>query len=187
MYDLSVQRLLTQQFRTLNEFECTPDIYSWLVDETSMTARLEAYCQKLEVTIVTEGFFSAKALTTEEHTLVAEHEQEAQFWLREVQLMADGEPWLAGRTVIPESSLQGPEASLMALGTRPLGHYLFQSSSLCRDFLTPGTMGGLWARRSLLRLAEKPLLLTEIFLPASPLYPLLAKGSLPCTLQPLQK
>ncbi|MBT0719320.1 chorismate lyase [Rosenbergiella epipactidis] len=187
MHDLSVQRLLTDQFRALNESDCAPDIYSWLVDETSMTARLEAYCQKLEVTIVKEGFFSEHALTPDEHQLVVGDAENTRFWLREVQLLADGEPWLAGRTVIPESSLQGPEASLMALGTRPLGHYLFQSSSLCRDFLTPGTMNGLWARRSLLRLANKPLLLTEIFLPASPLYPLLAKGSLPCILQPLQK
>ncbi|WP_241574879.1 chorismate lyase [Rosenbergiella nectarea] len=187
MHDVSVQRLLTHQFSALNEAECAPDIYSWLVDETSMTARLAAYCQKLEVSIVKEGFFSEHALTTEEHGLVVGHAEDARFWLREVQLVADGEPWLAGRSVIPESSLQGPEASLMALGTRPLGHYLFQSSSLCRDFLTPGIMGGLWARRSLLRLAGKPLLLTEIFLPASPLYPPLAKGSLPCTLQPLQK
>ncbi|WKX26881.1 chorismate lyase [Tatumella ptyseos] len=184
MQNLSVQQLLTHQFCALNETECSSDIYSWLVDEASMTARLEAYCQKLEVNIVKEGFIPDSELTPEEHGLVVEHSKAERFWLREVQLVADGEPWLAGRTVIPESTLQGPEASLMFLGTRPLGHYLFTSSSLDRDFLTPGRLCGLWARRSLLRLAGKPLLLTEIFLPASPLYPPLAKGSLPCIQEP---
>jgi len=184
MHNLSVQQLLTHQFSVLNETECSSDIYSWLVDEASMTARLEAYCQKLEVIIVKEGFIPDSELTSEEVSLIVNPAKSERFWLREVQLIADGEPWLAGRTVIPESTLQGPEASLKSLGARPLGHYLFKSSSLDRDFLTPGTLCELWARRSLLRLAGKPLLLTEIFLPASPLYPPLAKGSLPCTPEP---
>ncbi|MBT0725102.1 chorismate lyase [Rosenbergiella sp. S61] len=182
MHDHSMQQLMTHNFRALIDGECTPDIHSWLVDESSMTARLEAYCQKLEVRVVKEGFFPEHALTAEEYCLVVDQAGKQRFWLREVQLIVDGKPWLAGRTVIPESTLQGPEAALMALGTRPLGHYLFQTSSLCRDFLTPGMISGLWARRSLLRLAGKPLLVTEMFLPASPLYPLLATGSLPCAL-----
>ncbi|MSE14942.1 chorismate lyase, partial [Pantoea agglomerans] len=79
-------------------------------------------------------------------------------------------PWLAGRTLVPESTLNGPEAMLQQLGTRPLGRYLFSSSTLTRDFIEPGQVEGLWGRRSRLRLSGKPLLLTELFLPASPLY-----------------
>lgn len=187
MHHPLVETLLTQRFRSLAAVDCPVDVYSWLVDETSMTARLEAHCQQLKVTLVDEGFVTAQRLSIDERNALGDSEGTQRFWLREVQLIADGEPWLAGRTLIPEASLQGPEAALMTLGTRPLGHYLFQSSSLSRDYLLPGIMDGLWARRSLLRLAEKPLLLTEIFLPASPLYPLLAEGSSPCTLQTHQK
>ncbi|EHP6135192.1 chorismate lyase, partial [Escherichia coli] len=38
------------------------------------------------------------------------------------------------------------------------------------DFIEIGRDAGLWGRRSRLRLSSKPLLLTELFLPASPLY-----------------
>ncbi|HAK8374880.1 TPA: chorismate lyase, partial [Salmonella enterica] len=52
----------------------------------------------------------------------------------------------------------------------PLGRYLFTSSTLTRDFIEIGRDATLWGRRSRLRLSGKPLLLTELFLPASPLY-----------------
>ncbi|WP_241622986.1 chorismate lyase [Rosenbergiella australiborealis] len=182
-----VETLLTDHFSALSATECLPEIYSWLVDESSMTARLEALCRVLEVSIVKEGFITALGLSADEQSLLRPHANDQRFWLREVQLIADGSPWLAGRTVIPENTLQGPETALTALGNRPLGHYLFQNTSLSRDYLNPGIIGGLWARRSLLRLAKKPLLLTEIFLPDSPLYQSSAKGSSACTLLPVQK
>ena len=81
-------------------------------------------------------------------------------------------PWLLElqRTVAPESTLCGPELALQQLGQTPLGRYLFTSSTLTRDFIEIGRDAALWGRRSRLRLSGKPLLLTELFLPASPLY-----------------
>ncbi|PPS57788.1 hypothetical protein CRX72_06660 [Pantoea sp. BRM17] len=52
----------------------------------------------------------------------------------------------------------------------------YASSALSRDFIHPGQAGDLWGRRSRLRLSDKPLLLTELFLPASPLYRALQQG-----------
>ena len=72
--------------------------------------------------------------------------------------------------MVPESTLTGPELALQKLGTTPLGRYLFTSSTLTRDFIEVGRYDALWGRRSRLRLGGKPLLLTELFLPASPLY-----------------
>jgi chorismate--pyruvate lyase len=63
-----------------------------------------------------------------------------------------------------------PELALQQLGQTPLGRYLFTSSTLTRDFIEIGRDAELWGRRSRLRLSGKPLLLTELFLPASPLY-----------------
>ncbi len=149
-------------------------LLDWLLEEDSMTARFERHCHQVTVEPLREGFISAAEVGDE----VALLPLESRYWLREIVLSGDGVPWLAGRTVVPESTLQGPEAMLQNLGTRPLGRYLFSSSTLTRDFIEPGRVDALWGRRSRLRLADKPLLLTELFLPAAPLYQSLAAEGL---------
>lgn len=141
-------------------------LLDWLMEEDSMTLRFERHCQRVTVQPVREAFVHAADIP-DEFALLPD---DRRYWLREIILYGDGEPWLAGRTLVPESTLNGPEAMLRQLGTRPLGRYLFSSSTLSRDFIEPGRVGQLWGRRSRLRLSEKPLLLTELFLPASPLY-----------------
>lgn len=141
-------------------------IRDWLMEEDSMTRRFERHCQLVTVTIEREGFITADE-AGEDAALLPDA---SRYWLREILLCGDGVPWLAGRTLVPESTLNGPEAMLQTLGERPLGRYLFSSSTLTRDFIEPGQAGALWGRRSRLRLSGKPLLLTELFLPPSPLY-----------------
>ena len=133
-----------------------PQLLDWLLLEDSMTKRFEQQGKTVSVTMIREGL-----------PLLP---KESRYWLREILLCADGEPWLAGRTVVPVSTLSGPELALQKLGKTPLGRYLFTSSTLTRDFIEIGRDAGLWGRRSRLRLSGKPLLLTELFLPASPLY-----------------
>ncbi|MCE6965374.1 chorismate lyase [Enterobacter sp. MW07] len=138
----------------------------WLLLEDSMTKRFEQQGKQVTVTLIQEGFVTADAVQDELPLLP----QEPRYWLREILLCADGEPWLAGRTVVPESTLTGPELALQKMGKTPLGRYLFTSSELTRDFIEIGRNADLWGRRSRLRLSGKPLMLTELFLPASPLY-----------------
>lgn len=173
--------LFGQGFKVLTKEECPPDIYSWLADETSMTARLASHCQQLLVDVIDEGYVLPDFLSAEERTALS-HISDKRYWYREVQLIADGIPWLAGRTIVPEHCLEGQAFAIKKLGNQPLGKYLFNAHSLCRDYLIAGTLGDLWSRRSLLHLAETSLLLTEIFLPASPLYSPLAKGTPRCKL-----
>lgn len=158
------------QLRALRYFDAIPALDSqlldWLLLEDSMTKRFEQQGKQVSVTLIQEGFVAPEAVT-EERALLPE---ESRYWLREILLCADGEPWLAGRTVVPESTLSGPELALQNLGKTPLGRYLFTSSQLTRDFIEIGRHDDLWGRRSRLRLGGKPLLLTELFLPASPLY-----------------
>jgi chorismate--pyruvate lyase len=87
--------------------------------------------------------------------------------LREVELLCEGDIWMYARAAIPAETLVGKYHALKQWGTRPLGEVLF------RDPLT--TRGAfditLWqpdhfARRSIFLLDHKPLLLTEVFLPA---------------------
>lgn len=166
-----------RQLRALHWLPATspllsPPLLDWLLEEDSMTRRFEQHCQKVTVELICERFINADEMAQEAEFLP----DDTQFWLREIVLCGDGEPWLIGRTVVPESTLNGPEQMLQNLGTRPLGRYLFASSTLSRDFIDPGQIDALWGRRSRLRLSGKPLMLTELFLPASPLYRALEQG-----------
>ncbi|PIJ48415.1 chorismate lyase [Erwinia sp. OLTSP20] len=141
-------------------------ISDWLMEEDSMTRRFEQFCQRVSVRILRETFVTAGEIAGESALLP----QDARYWLREVLLCGDDQPWLVGRTLVPQSTLSGPEKTLQDLGNRPLGRYLFASSTLTRDFIEVGRSGDLWGRRSRLRISGKPLLLNELFLPSSPLY-----------------
>jgi chorismate--pyruvate lyase len=158
------------QLRALRYYTTLPELDAelrdWLLLEDSMTKRFEQQGKRVTVTLVREDFVGQDEVAE----ALALLPKEPRYWLREILLCADGEPWLAGRTVVPESTLSGPELQLQQLGTTPLGRYLFTSSTLTRDFIEIGKDAGLWGRRSRLRLSGKPLLLTELFLPASPLY-----------------
>ena len=158
------------QLRALRYFAAMPPLDAhlrdWLLLEDSMTKRFEQQGKRVSVIMVNEGFVGREALADEAPLLPVE----SRYWLREIILCANGEPWLAGRTSGPEATLSGPELALQQLGQTPLGRYLFTSSTLTRDFIEIGRNAELWGRRSRLRLSGKPLLLTELFLPASPLY-----------------
>ncbi|AHG19853.1 chorismate--pyruvate lyase [Chania multitudinisentens RB-25] len=141
-------------------------ISDWLMELGSMTRRFERHCGHVHIEPQRECFVTRDQLGEE-----AEHLPDSErYWLREIVLLGDDHPWLLGRTVIPQETLTGPDQALVDLGTLPLGRYLFSSNTLTRDYIHVGQQGELWARRSRLRLADKPLLLTELFLPPSPLY-----------------
>ncbi|ACY83063.1 chorismate pyruvate lyase [Edwardsiella piscicida] len=143
------------------------DYGSWLAEQGSMTRRLEQRCDRLQVTVLREGPVDATQLSDDERGQLSPC---AQYWLREVILLGDGIPWLFGRTLTPSSTLQGEGEALRRLGNTPLGRYLFSGVALERESLRVGCLGPLWARRSRLRVAGQPLLLTELFLADAPIY-----------------
>ncbi|MCV9878817.1 chorismate lyase [Brenneria izbisi] len=142
-------------------------IEGWLMETGSMTRRLDDCCERLVVTICNERFILPRELLNDElaHLPASEH-----YWLREVVLHGDGRPWLFGRTLIPQQTLDDAGDALTKIGNTPLGHYLFQQDALTRDYIHTGCCAGLWARRSRLCLSGSPFLLTELFLPEAPLY-----------------
>ncbi|MDC9582692.1 chorismate lyase [Xenorhabdus sp. PR6a] len=141
-------------------------VLDWLVEVDSMTCRFEQHCQHVSVAPFREGFITLEQLGDESKHLPVS----GKYWLRESVLYGDNVPWLLGRTLIPEETLTGPDKKLVDVGTVPLGRYLFSGNNLTRDYIQIGQQGDRWARRSLLRLSGKPLLLTEVFLPGSPAY-----------------
>lgn len=163
-----------------------PAMALWLFDTASLTQRLRQICQgRFQVRVVSQQ--RVRPLRDERIALhMRDHEHAL---VRMVYLLCDGEPWVFARTVIPLRTLSGAQRRLGRLGTRPLGEMLFADRSMRRSAvavaqIAPGSRlfaliaagagtvnlaqpsQATWGRRSVFYLQDKPLLVSEIFLPA---------------------
>ena len=156
---------------------------SWLLDTASLTLRLQQLCP---------GEFRVRVLSqqigrpTLDEVRALDKKADTRAIIRQVQLLCDGQPWIYARTVIPLTSVRGRLRRLVHLGTRPLGGMLFADPGMRRDIVElacirkgedlyatatrslqvkPATV---WGRRAVFRIAHKPLLVTEVFLPSFP-------------------
>lgn len=158
---------------------CTSRIRRWLVDEGSLTARLKTCYADFAVQPVMLQY--AKALRDETGMLGLRRHESA--LIREVLLMGGGQPVVFAHSVLPRTSLRGSWRGLGKLGNKPLGAALFANPKVKRTPLeykklsagSPVSMrlsehiqiagDMVWARRSVFRLGESKILVTEIFLP----------------------
>lgn len=103
--------------------------------------------------------------------------------MRQVQLLCGGYVYVYARSLIPLKTLTGKHRRLGYLGEKPLGAYLFANPTLQRshqqiaritrkDALFDIACAGsrlecdqIWGRRSLFKIDQKPLLVSEYFLP----------------------
>jgi chorismate--pyruvate lyase len=108
----------------------------------------------------------------------------ARVLVREVFLYCRDTPVVFAHTVLDPDDLRGPWRRIARLGNRPLGAALFADPRISRypllqrkiawhhdlhkrlQTLVPQTPASLWARRSLFRMHNSPILVTEVFLPA---------------------
>lgn len=156
-------------------------ILDWLLEQESLTRRLQhacAGCFRVEVV----GHQYERPLLDEIQTL---NMRLARFALvRQVLLYCDNQPWVFARSVIPKKTMTGRQRRLGSLGNKPLGAVLFADRSMRRDEMeiariTPEHAiynvalqavsrkpAEIWGRRSVFYLDDKPLLVSEIFLPA---------------------
>lgn len=149
----------------------------WLLDQGSLTAKLvQASRGDFRVSVRHQGL--ARPRLSERRALGLG----AGRWalVREVVLWGEGQPWVFARSVIPLASLTGRLRQLRRLQTRPLGGFLFAQPDLERGPMelsrmsphnssVPASLQGdepLWGRRSIFRLEARPLLVSEVFLPA---------------------
>lgn len=165
-------------YTKLNQGQLPESVRYWLLDRGSLTARLIA---------ASKGDFQVKVLEqswrtpflNESRLLGIKPRQKA--LIREVVLLCHGQPWVYARSVIPHKSLQGRLGFLRKLKDSALGALLFKDPNLQRSHfqinritlpqepipcIEPSTVYG---RRSLFHLYGKPLLVAEVFLPASQL------------------
>lgn len=160
------------------------EIRNWLEDTGSLTKKVREACDgRFSVQVRRQG--SGKCLYDEAKLLDITRTRYA--IIREVELRCDETPWIFARTIIPMKSLSGPARRLTMLGNKPLGAVLFADPSVHRGqtqyaHLHSGQElfesavvrlserpDSLWGRRTLFYLANKPLLVNEIFLPSIPL------------------
>lgn len=160
------------------------DLAGWLLDTASLTQRLQRLC---------DGQFSVRLLSLAwgrppwSEARVLDMRPEGRALIRQVLLLCGSLPWVYARTVIPATSMSGRLQRLARLGNRPLGAMLFADPGMRRGRvelarITPGqalfaaamqhpnraTPVAIWGRRSVFRIADKALLVSEIFLPDFP-------------------
>lgn len=156
------------------------NIQTWLKTPTSLTAKLKVLCPDLEVVVLSEQLETP--LLNESQKLGLHKDDQA--WVRCVLLKCHQKDWVYARTIIPNFSPDNPWHDVQNLGNKPLGEVLFELPSIQRsDFefsrnqldYWPHLMDNLpsetdvtqpgYARRSIFKQQNKPLLLTEVFLP----------------------
>lgn len=160
-------------------------IAAWLFDPSSLTARITAACAgRFRVEVVAQRW--QRAYVNETQRLGMPTYQIA--LVREVYLYCNDTPWVFARTVIPRRTLSGEQKHLAHLGSRSLGGVLFANPHLHRDPIEVACLTAphrlynkatarlatapdhIWGRRSVFYLADKPLLVNELFLPTMPPY-----------------
>jgi chorismate lyase len=151
----------------------------WLIDNGSLTARLQQHYSQFAVKPVAVKY--AKAIQDEAALLHLPAYKAA--LIREVLLMGKNQPVVFAHSVLPRTSLRGAWNGLGRLGNKPLGATLFANPVVKRTPLEykklprqhPISMRlaehmqtspkALWARRSVFQLNCARILVTEVFLP----------------------
>ena len=153
--------------------------HPWLTDRGSLTARIKSRCPGVRVEVVFQGL----RRPDRDERFVFAHRGRARVLVREVLLICENRPVVFAHTVLEPADLSGPWRSIATLGSRPLAAALFADPRIRRYPLRIRKLGRhhelhrrvsanvgdaaarLWARRSLFRLHDSPILVTEVFLP----------------------
>lgn len=153
-------------------------IRDWLLDPTSLTARLKKHCQHFEVKVLGQQVITCGAKEANDDIKINE-----QVLVREVILYCDDQPQVFARSLLPLSSLTGQQQQLANIGNKSLGQLLFNQADLSRKKFEIARFDHnssvaklakklqlpeqdiLWGRRSVFIIENKPLMVAEVFLP----------------------
>ncbi|MDV6317244.1 chorismate--pyruvate lyase family protein [Idiomarina sp. HP20-50] len=171
------------QWRPSQQLKLTSDQASWLLYEGSLTQRLKQVGQQFSVTLLGQQLLSPHA--EEKQRLDCKDA----VVVREVLLYCDNQPWVFARSLFSPSAESTSTLNLQKLGNQSLGESLF-----ARDDLEYGPIEvaevspehpvaqlnqqwfqqkrSLLGRRRMFSTAGEQLLVSEIFLEPSSLYPL---------------
>lgn len=166
--------------RRIRQGQVPENVLHWLLDRASLTQRIVGTCPgQFRVKVLSQHW--TRPMSNEAQALGMNGGGHA--LVRQVQLLCDEVPWVYARTVIPRTTLTGRERRLAYLKSKSLGATLFADPSMrrsevevvrvtARDKLHVIVAGQLeqvpaviWGRRSVFTLHDKPLLVSELFLP----------------------
>lgn len=176
---------LSSHWRDAQACSLPENLKNWLLDPTSLTARLKSHCHQFRVELLGQRIEICQE--NEAVDLIPSGEK---ILVREVLLFCDEKPQVFARSLLPLSSLTGAEQVLSNLGTQSLGQVLFNNPSLERQTIevaefgisspvgqlakqlclfskSPNSSDNLWGRRSIFVLENKPLMVAEVFLPSA--------------------
>lgn len=144
-------------------FEIEPAVHHALCDNSSLTEKLVARAgSSFRVQRLEECWqaVSDKSLRQQFGPIDEQH----RFWSRKVLLHGNGEPWVLAHTLMPEHSACSDLASILELGDKPLGRFLFSQPQLLRANLQlVQTADQIMGRRSVFYLFSKPIMVAEFF------------------------
>ncbi len=161
---------------------CPPTEADWLRTPGSMTQRLlQASEGTLKVILLRQGWSTAFPEECVQLGLVPR----TRVLLRETLLSGYGVPWIFARSIFPQKLFtEGDRWLIHALDHTPIGHLLYRHPHMHRSPLQFARLDArhsdyqrarlfvqnlpesLWARRSCFYLHHKPLLVSEVLLPA---------------------
>ena len=146
------------QWQTFDASENIPaHVLPWLLDNSSLTAKLKNKYSDFHVNVISQVENTPYGC---ELKLLGDIEDET-IIVREVELIGAEQPVVFARSVIPKTI---DTNKLLAIGTKPLGEFLFDDPLISRDQLEVGQHLGTWARRSTFVVGSTKLLVSEIFL-----------------------
>jgi chorismate--pyruvate lyase len=166
-----------KDWRTLRDFNRSripPEVLDWILDPSSLTQRVRTLCGA--------GIFQVRLRSQARRNA---SEAEARLLRirpglsvvdRQVQLCCDEEPLVYARSLLPVTLYTGRQQRLKFQGSKSLGATLFADPTVTRGELQvayvaaeyiPGAAGKrkVWGRRSVFRIQNKPLLVSEFYLP----------------------
>lgn len=173
---------LTQWQSETKNHTCPEKMQSWLYDHNSLTLKLESLSKAFHVEVKQEINIKSSL------QLSGYFNDEKDILVREVLLFIDNIPVVFAQTEIPLSTLTDEQKALAEIGNTSLGKLLFQDPSMLRGQIEVTSFSEnsplhefcqsidqetdkiLWARRSLFYVNNKPLLVSELFLPALGIY-----------------
>ena len=149
----------------------------WLLDRSSLTQYLlKASQNHFKVRVL--GHYWGRPFGSECRLLEVPESRIA--IIREVLLCCHDQPWIFARSVIPATTLTGPLRRLRRFADRSLGELLFSEPSMQRHPFEIAKIAGhhnhlprevqgdesIWGRRCRFELCDRPLMVSEFYLPA---------------------
>ncbi|SET21091.1 chorismate--pyruvate lyase family protein [Thalassotalea agarivorans] len=171
---------MPEKWQLPEQFSLSAKLLDWLSDSGSLTSRLKSLSDQFEVVVLGQQIQPCS-----EHEATEDIKADEQILVREVLLKCDDKPVVFARSLIPMSSLTGDQKALANVGNQSLGQLLFNDPALERTAFTVAEFSQsgpiislcehlglqvsypLYGRRSIFKLAGKPLSVAEIFLPDS--------------------